>query len=230
MTGVIWDRGWDRANVTREVLALDLDTLLGQTADGVCAVGGDGRIAFWNRSAERILGYPARETVGRRCCEVFGGRDPSGNRLCYSGCHVLTLVARDEPVQHFAMAARTRAGKPVWLDISILVVPGAGPEGSTTVHLFRDVTASMEIERLVRERLTQAQPPALEAGAPPPELTRRELEVLRLIASGASTRAMAERLHLSPATVRNHAQNILAKLGVHSRLEAAAYAARHRLL
>jgi two-component system nitrate/nitrite response regulator NarL len=41
---------------------------------------------------------------------------------------------------------------------------------------------------------------------------------------------MAERLHVSPATVRNHVQHILAKLGLHSRLEAAAYATRHRLL
>jgi PAS domain S-box-containing protein len=216
--------------VTLGVPAMDLDTLLGRTADGVCAVGRDGRIAFWNRSAERILGYPAREVVGRRCCEVFVGRDASGNRLCYAGCHVLTLVEREEPIQHFAMATRTRAGKPVWLDISILVVPGAEAEGATTVHLFRDVTAAMELERLVRERLAQDQPPALETGAPPPDLTRRELQVLCMIAGGSSTRAMADQLHVSPATVRNHAQNILAKLGVHSRLEAAAYAVRHRLL
>jgi PAS domain S-box-containing protein len=209
---------------------MDLDELLGQTADGVCAVNGGGRISLWTRSAERILGYSAREVVGRPCCEVFVGRDSSGNRLCYQGCHVLTLVKQGEPVQHFAMATRTKAGKPVWLDISILVVPGARPDASTTVHLFRDVTASREIEALVRERLVQAQPPAPPDGAAPPELTRRETEVLRLIASGANTRAMAERLHVSRATVRNHVQNILGKLGVHSRLEAAAYATRHHLL
>jgi two-component system NarL family response regulator len=41
---------------------------------------------------------------------------------------------------------------------------------------------------------------------------------------------MAERLHVSPSTVRNHVQNILEKLGAHSRLEAVAYATRQRLL
>jgi two-component system nitrate/nitrite response regulator NarL len=41
---------------------------------------------------------------------------------------------------------------------------------------------------------------------------------------------MAERLHVSPATVRNHVQHILEKLGVHSRLEAAAYATRRGCL
>jgi PAS domain S-box-containing protein len=209
---------------------MDLDALLGQTADGVCAVSSDGKIAFWNRSAEKILGHSAREVVGRPCCEVFVGRDASGNRLCYRGCHVLTLVSRGEPVQHFDMATRTKSGKPVWLDISILVVPGARPDTSTTVHLFRDVTASKEIETLVRERLAQTLPPPSPESEPQPELTRRELEILRLVAAGTSTRAMAERLHVSPATVRNHVQHILAKLGVHSRLEAAAYATRHRLL
>jgi PAS domain S-box-containing protein len=209
---------------------MDLDALLGRTADGVCADNERGRIAFWNRSAEKILGYSARDVVGRACCEVFVGRDGVGNRLCYQGCHVLTLVKQGEPVQHFDMATRTKAGKPVWLDISILVLPGARPDTSTTVHLFRDVTASKEIETLVRERLAQTLPPPSPGSEPPPELTRRELEILRLVAGGASTRAMAERLHVSPATVRNHVQHILAKLGVHSRLEAAAYATRHRLL
>jgi PAS domain S-box-containing protein len=209
---------------------MDLDALLGRTADGVCAVSGDGKIAFWNRSAEKILGHSAREVVGRPCCEVFVGRDASGNRLCYRGCHVLTLVSQGEPVQHFDMATRTKAGKPVWLNISILVVPGARPDTSTTVHLFRDVTASKEIESLVRERLAQTLAPPSAESEPPPELTRRELEILRLVAAGANTRAMAERLHVSPATVRNHVQHVLAKLGVHSRLEAAAYATRRRLL
>jgi DNA-binding NarL/FixJ family response regulator len=128
------------------------------------------------------------------------------------------------------MATRTKAGKPVWLDISILAVPGARPDASNTLHLFRDVTASKQIEALVRERLAQAQPAAPPEGAPPPELTRREFEILRLIASGANTGTMAERLHVSPTTVRNHVQNILGKLGVHSRLEVVAYATRHRLL
>jgi PAS domain S-box-containing protein len=209
---------------------MDLDALLGLTADGVCAVNSDGKIAYWNRPAEKILGHSAREVVGRSCCEVFVGRDASGNRLCYKGCHVLTLVSRGEPVQHFDMATRTKAGKPVWLDISILVVPGARPDVSTTVHLFRDVTASKEIEALVRERLIQGEPAAPAEGTPLPELTRREIEILRRLTGGASTRTMAAELHVSPATVRNHVQNILAKLGVHSRLEAAAYATRHRLL
>lgn len=209
---------------------MELDTLLSHTADGVCAVNGGGRIVLWNRAAERIMGYTAREVLGRPCCEVFVGRDRSGNRLCYEGCHVMTLVRRGEPVQHFDMATRTKSGKPLWLNISILVVPGSRRELSTTVHLFRDVTAAHAIEALVREHLARTMPRGRDGDAPAPDLTRRELEVLRLITGGAGTRAIAERLHISPATVRNHVQNLLGKLGVHSRLEAAAYAVRHGLL
>jgi PAS domain S-box-containing protein len=202
--------------------AMDLDALLTNTADGVCAIGVDGRIVFWNSSAERLLGYPAREVVGKSCCDVFVGRDPSGNRLCYQGCHAQTLVKRREAVEHFEMATRTKAGRPVWLDISILLVPAARLDATTTVHFFRDVTTAHEVQAFVREPLTQTRPP--------PALTRRELDILRLVAGGANTRTMAEKLNVRPATVRNHVQHVLEKLGVHSRLEAAAYAIRRGLV
>lgn len=206
-----------------------LDDLLSNTADGVCAVAGEGRIVLWNRSAEKILGYPAREVLGRPCCDVFVGRDTAGNRLCYRGCHVQTLVKMGEPVQHFDMETRNKTGKSVWLNVSILVVPGSRSDLGTIVHLFRDVTASRQLEALLRDRVVQPRLAAVAVGDPPP-LTRRELQILRLMAGGANTKGMAERLHVSPATVRNHVQNIFGKLGVHSRLEAVAHATTHGFL
>jgi DNA-binding NarL/FixJ family response regulator len=53
-------------------------------------------------------------------------------------------------------------------------------------------------------------------------LTTREKEILGFLALGMGTSALARELSLSPATVRNHAQRILAKLQVHSRLAAVA--------
>jgi len=55
-------------------------------------------------------------------------------------------------------------------------------------------------------------------------LTRREREVLVLLAEGADNDAIARALVISPQTARTHIQNVLGKLGVHSRLEAAAFA------
>lgn len=63
-----------------------------------------------------------------------------------------------------------------------------------------------------------------------PQLTEREHEVLRLIAEGLSAPAIAERLFLSPATVRTHLQNLYEKLGVSDRAAAVAEAMRQRLL
>jgi PAS domain S-box-containing protein len=203
-----------------------LDQALERAGDGAFVIGGDGCIRSWNRAAEKILGYPAREVIGRSCCDVLMGYDEHDNRLCHRGCHVMTLLNLGEAVQAFDMRTRTKAGHPVWLNISVLRVPN-GHAGGLTVYVFRDVTATRELVRLVHERLAAA------AGRPETAaeaLTRREVEILRLLATGLRTGDMAERLHVSRATVKNHVQNILAKLGVHSRLEAVAYANRHRFL
>lgn len=61
-------------------------------------------------------------------------------------------------------------------------------------------------------------------------LTKRELDVLALLVDGADSREIAQRLFLSRNTVRTHVQNILAKLQVHSRLEAATYAVRNKIV
>ena len=54
-------------------------------------------------------------------------------------------------------------------------------------------------------------------------LTRREKEVLLLLADGADNNLISQALVISPQTARTHIQNVLGKLGVHSRLEAAAF-------
>lgn len=58
-------------------------------------------------------------------------------------------------------------------------------------------------------------------------LTRREHEVLQALAAGLTDKEIARRLHISAETVRTHMVNLLAKLGVESRLQAVVFAARH---
>jgi DNA-binding NarL/FixJ family response regulator len=58
-------------------------------------------------------------------------------------------------------------------------------------------------------------------------LTARQIEVLRLVADGVPGREIALRLNMSPLTVRTHVQNILTRLGVHTKPEAVALAMRH---
>jgi DNA-binding NarL/FixJ family response regulator len=64
----------------------------------------------------------------------------------------------------------------------------------------------------------------------PAGLTEREVEVLRLVASGKSNPEIAAALVLSEKTVARHLSNIFAKLDVSSRTAAAAFAFEHRLL
>jgi PAS domain S-box-containing protein len=203
-----------------------VQTLAG-AGDGAFVIGQDGRVRSWNRAAEALLGFTAREVVGRPCCEVFDGYNTDGNRLCSRACHVMELVRLEEPVQHFDMRARTKAGRPVWLNMSVLTTPGPANE-RLIIHLFRDVTAGKELLALVHERLGVTRGSG-DGGAPAAALSRRELDVLRLMTEGLNTAAIAERLRRSRATVRNHAHSIFAKLGVHSRLEAVAFATKHRL-
>lgn len=62
------------------------------------------------------------------------------------------------------------------------------------------------------------------------QLTRREREVLSLLARGANNQLIASTLFISPNTARTHVQNLMPKLGVHSRLEAAAFVTQSGLL
>ena len=61
-------------------------------------------------------------------------------------------------------------------------------------------------------------------GTPPPHLTPRQVEVLRLLEQGRSTKQIAAELHLSTETVRNHIRRLFRALGVNTRLEAVAAA------
>ena len=77
---------------------------------------------------------------------------------------------------------------------------------------------------LQRIRATSAQPDIAEQIRT--ELSDREIEVLKLIANGKDNAMIAAELHISPKTVKNHISNILMKLQIENRIQAAVYAVR----
>ena len=110
-------------------------------------------------------------------------------------------------------------------------VPRLGPWSDAIESAAADgqvVLSGRRLEALVRHLSQRCAP--LTANGPGGPLTERECEVLHLLAAGASTPSIAEGMLISPHTARTHVQNVLVKLGVHSRLEAAAYAVRNNLL
>jgi DNA-binding response OmpR family regulator len=82
----------------------------------------------------------------------------------------------------------------------------------------------VRIRRLLRRR------PRVSRGSVTSRLTRRELDVLWLLAEGSGQDDIAAALFISPKTVATHIEHILSKLGVNSRAQAVAFAYRERLL
>ncbi|MEU0555837.1 response regulator transcription factor, partial [Dactylosporangium sp. NPDC006015] len=77
-------------------------------------------------------------------------------------------------------------------------------------------------------RLAAATPdPPVPAGG---ALTAREVEILRLVATGATNREIARALFVSEGTVKNHVSRVLTRLGLRDRTQAALYAREHGLL
>jgi DNA-binding NarL/FixJ family response regulator len=81
----------------------------------------------------------------------------------------------------------------------------------------------------IAQRVASARDRGLERRQVEP-LTPRELEVLKTLTEGLSTPEICDRLFIAPNTLRTHVQNIMGKLRVHSKLEAVAFALRHRLV
>jgi PAS domain S-box-containing protein len=203
----------------------DLRKMLAGATDGAFVGGENRRIILWNRAATNIMGYTATEALGRACCDLFDARDESGP--LHDPGSVMMLA--ETPVRAFDVCTTTKTGRPLWLHLTVFPVQ-VRTDRALVVHLFRDVTSTRQLVARVRERLAVSGNGGAPARSGHGPLTRRELEVLRLTAQGLDTVLIAERLHISRATARNHVQNILWKLDVHNRLQAVAYASRHGLL
>jgi DNA-binding NarL/FixJ family response regulator len=92
--------------------------------------------------------------------------------------------------------------------------------------LISPAIATRLVERL-REQRRRAR---VQAPPKPPPLTRRERDVLRLLAQGCENSAIADELVISRATVKTHVAHLLRKLGLDNRVQAAVFAVRHGIV
>jgi DNA-binding NarL/FixJ family response regulator len=113
------------------------------------------------------------------------------------------FLAKDTPIDGIVLAVRAAANGVAWL--------------------------SPRAAEVVLGRLRRDEVEADDAPGPIEELSARELEVLQLIARGLENAEIARELGISPRTAKNHVSNILAKLGLPSRMKAAIYAVRRGL-
>ena len=215
------------------------------TADGVFVVDSSQHVLRWNEGAERILGFNEADAVVHPCYQLVSGRIRADKPWCRPDCRVQQCARKHTPMQNFDLLTRSKAGRDLWLNISIISPPDHGQPVSA--HVIRDVTkekrAGEAIEQFLAALGVHAGFKDLQAGGSGPllasqpagvdlqkALSGREIEVLTLLAEGFSTGAVAQRLEISHYTARNHIQNILTKLDLHSKAQAVSYAYKKGLL
>jgi DNA-binding CsgD family transcriptional regulator len=138
---------------------------------------------------------------------------------------------------HEALKEFTRAQLPMELARTRLEMARALSERSPEVAVAEAKSALLDFERLEAARHADAAGALLRSlGAPirtGPKgigvLTKREAEVLQLVGAGLSNREIGDRLYITRKTVETHVGNLLAKLGLRNRAEAAAYATRQKI-
>ncbi len=216
----------------------EIKSLVESTADPAFSVNGMHAIEAWNEAAEALFGITAEDAIGKPCSSVINGYDECG-KFCSEECCVLEAAAKDKKVRNFDLQVVT-GDKRTWCNVSILIADIDETVGPSSVHVLRPIDVSKRLEVLVRdfvvnetgvsseqaEQLTRiTRTPARET-----DLSARELEILRLLAKGKTSRTMAEELSISPTTVNNHVQHVLKKMNAHTRLEAVRRAERAGLI
>jgi PAS domain S-box-containing protein len=136
------------------------------------------------------------------------------------GRHFTSVVAPEDSRRARELFSRKVLGSSPATESTGVLVSTAG----TRVAVELSAVPLMNGERVVGVfGLIEERPDDMRT-APPPHLTPRQVEVLRLLEQGRSTKQIAAELHLSTETVRNHVRRLFRALGVNSRLEAVAAA------
>ena len=137
-------------------------------------------------------------------------------------------------MRHFDLRLRAKDRPPIYVDVNVLQLAAPPPHHFYLVHILKP--SDRETRPAVAREETEAAPrAALMSARESPDararkLTQREVEILGLVAAGRTSAEIASLLHISTLTVRNHTQNILDKLEVHSKAEAVAFAFQKHLV
>ncbi len=123
---------------------LETDDILRHLSSGLMTIDAHGKIMFFNKAAERILGYKETDVKGRRCDEVFQRRMPSLARCIMAG-----IDGRIEfPRREVEIAAENGQIIPLGLSTSVLREENGSIRG--VIAIFLDLTEAKELEGKVR--------------------------------------------------------------------------------
>ena len=151
-----------------------------------------------------------------------------------SGVETLQLMRQDCPDTAIVMLTVSEDAE----DLSVALKAGASGyllKNIDTDYLTRAIRRAAAGETVVAEAMTAKLVAQLQSGAVAPvaseldKLTPREREILDCLARGESNKSIARNLELAESTVKIHVQNVLKKLKLSSRVQAAVYAVEHRM-
>jgi DNA-binding NarL/FixJ family response regulator len=206
----------DDQRLIREGIASLLDIQPGLSVVGIAC---DGREAV----ARAVELTPDVVLMDVRMPELDGVAAAAEVLRALPACQVLMLTTFDDE-EYVVEALRAGASGYLLKDLPAADLAQAVRMAHAGVHQFDPSAISRLVTALGRR------PAAPEPAAADTSLTAREVEVLRLIAAGATNREIARRLVVSEGTVKNHVSSILSRLGLRDRTQAAIYAHEHYLL
>jgi two-component system sensor histidine kinase PilS (NtrC family) len=140
------DRDRELANTSQALkqAKLETDDILRHLNSGLLTIDAKGRIIYFNRAAERILGYREEDVKGMHCGEVFAQRMPQLSRHLLSG-----LTSRHDHLRvEFEIANPEGHTIPLGLSTSILTEEGLGIRG--IIAIFSDLTEAKQLEAKMR--------------------------------------------------------------------------------
>ena len=179
--------------------------------------------------------------------DVLGLADHSGQAIELAAKHQPTVLVLDAELPVGDLDETLAAVRATASATRLLVLGGAAHAATTAAVLAAGADgclakecSSRQLATAIRHLAAGGQVPVVAAEAPAGRdpsvelrvrtLTARERQFLGLLASGWSNRRIAEATRLSYLTVRSHMQNLLLKLGMHSQLEAVAFAVEHGIV
>lgn len=210
--------------------AKQFNVLIEATADAAFAVDEAGRISAWNNAAAQLFGSSEGEAIGLRCHNIL--QCTTDDEIAASeNCAIARTAKINRPLANFDLRLQTKTGK-LWCNLSTLIVKDAASGARHTIYIVRPREVRKRLEQalseFVRTHAGSGWNGAFRVSSPAPPsavpLTSREIEVLRSLAKGRSTKVIANQLNISSATVNNHIKHILTKLDAHTRLEAIRHA------
>jgi len=177
------------------MLEAELFSFLERTSDAALAITEEGVICSWNKSAERLFGYPASEAINHSCSQLVDGLGTLGTRVWAGG--IQACASRASEVPDFDLQVRTSSGGRLWVNVSTILFEEPRRNRRLIVHLARDISHRKKNEELLEKILEILQegtagPEEADGVAPVPPLSEQEKRILRLFAKAKNSSEIAE--------------------------------------